>query len=88
MKTLFSSTSLLVTLATATVVAAGVFASGQSFDAAVLGSIFLAAGVAGWTFRQYSHEPKPLLAAPAIVRLPARRECAASPTCPALQLAA
>jgi hypothetical protein len=82
-----SSTSLLVTFATAALSAAGVLASGQSLDAAVLLSIFFAAGVAGWTFAQYRHAPKPLATARP-VHLPLRQDCPVSPACPALPLAA
>ncbi len=64
-----SPTNLLVTFATAAVVAVGVLASGQSLDPAVLLSIFFTAGVAGWTFADYRHAPEPLLVAAPVPRL-------------------
>ncbi|MBI4626613.1 MAG: hypothetical protein HY736_25765 [Verrucomicrobia bacterium] len=79
--------NLLVTLATAALITAGVLASGQSPDAAALLSILFAAGVAGWTFAQYRNAPGPIEAARP-VRLPIRRACPVSAACPAVSLSA
>jgi hypothetical protein len=82
-----SSISLLVTFATGALGAAGVLASGYTFDGAVVLSILFAAGIAGWTCAQYQGAPQ-ALAAGRPIRQPLRRECAARPDCPALPLAA
>ncbi len=50
--------SLLVTLATSTVLTAAVLAAGQSLSLAGAGMILFASGVVSFAFADYSHRPR------------------------------
>jgi hypothetical protein len=73
--------TLITFLLSATALVAALYASGYTPDAADFGSIFFAAGLAGWVVQEYSRDMRPLLVARPI-RLPAplpARHAAAAP---------